>query len=163
MKVIEDEDLVDQQLISELRKEYGMTYNDFFMVLTDTDMKVKVRVSALWTQLSRKKMCWKNMKKKLKNLGNYTTGFHVRHIRDWCTTWSLLEDKQKNSKQNFQTLGSYLHFRHLGDLRNCVFLLEWWGTGPSHSWWGFNVASGILKHTVWLLNRMTLHCIRTIL
>lgn len=44
MKVIEDEDLVDQQLISELRKEYGMTYNDFFMVLTDTDMKVKVRV-----------------------------------------------------------------------------------------------------------------------
>lgn len=42
MKVIEDEDLVDQQLISELRKEYGMTYNDFFMVLTDTDMKVKV-------------------------------------------------------------------------------------------------------------------------
>lgn len=47
MKVIEDEDLVDQQLISELRKEYGMTYNDFFMVLTDTDMKVKVRVSTL--------------------------------------------------------------------------------------------------------------------
>ncbi|KFQ87063.1 Coiled-coil domain-containing protein 80, partial [Phoenicopterus ruber ruber] len=41
MKVIEDEDLVDQRLISELRKEYGMTYNDFFMVLTDTDMKVK--------------------------------------------------------------------------------------------------------------------------
>ncbi|NWJ10008.1 CCD80 protein, partial [Crypturellus undulatus] len=41
MKVIEDEDLVDQQLISELRKEYGMTYNDFFMVLTDIDMKVK--------------------------------------------------------------------------------------------------------------------------
>ncbi|KFO09623.1 Coiled-coil domain-containing protein 80, partial [Balearica regulorum gibbericeps] len=41
MKVIEDEDLVDQQLINELRKEYGMTYNDFFMVLTDTDMKVK--------------------------------------------------------------------------------------------------------------------------
>lgn len=47
MKVIEDEDLVDQQLISELRKEYGMTYNDFFMVLTDTDMKVKVRASTL--------------------------------------------------------------------------------------------------------------------
>ncbi|XP_019382511.1 PREDICTED: coiled-coil domain-containing protein 80 [Gavialis gangeticus] len=41
MKVVEDEDLVDQQLINELRKEYGMTYNDFFMVLTDTDMKVK--------------------------------------------------------------------------------------------------------------------------
>lgn len=48
MKVIEDEDLVDQQLISELRKEYGMTYNDFFMVLTDTDMKVKVRVLTHW-------------------------------------------------------------------------------------------------------------------
>lgn len=47
MKVIEDEDLVDQQLINELRKEYGMTYNDFFMVLTDTDMKVKVRILAL--------------------------------------------------------------------------------------------------------------------
>lgn len=44
MKVVEDEDLVDQQLINELRKEYGMTYNDFFMVLTDTDMKVKVRL-----------------------------------------------------------------------------------------------------------------------
>lgn len=63
MKVIEDEDLVDQQLISELRKEYGMTYNDFFMVLTDTDMKVKVRFSTLWTQLSWKKMHWKHMKK----------------------------------------------------------------------------------------------------
>lgn len=163
MKVIEDEDLVDQQLISELRKEYGMTYNDFFMVLTDTDMKVKVSSFQLFelSSLERKRVgkIWK----KLKNLGNYTTGFHVRHIRDWCRTWPLLEDKQKNSKQNFQNLGSYLHFLHLGDLRNCVFLLEWWGTGPSHSWWGFNVASGILKHTVWLLNRMTLHCIRTTL
>ncbi|XP_061484286.1 coiled-coil domain-containing protein 80 [Rhineura floridana] len=41
MKVIEDEDLVDQRLINELRREYGMTYNDFFMVLTDTDMRAK--------------------------------------------------------------------------------------------------------------------------
>uniref|UniRef100_A0A8D0GIR2 Coiled-coil domain-containing protein 80 n=1 Tax=Sphenodon punctatus TaxID=8508 RepID=A0A8D0GIR2_SPHPU len=41
MKVVEDEDLVDQHLINELRKEYGMTYNDFFMVLTDSDMRVK--------------------------------------------------------------------------------------------------------------------------
>ncbi|KAG8136759.1 hypothetical protein E2320_005321 [Naja naja] len=41
MKVIEDEDLVDQNLINELRREYGMTYNDFFMVLTDSDMKAK--------------------------------------------------------------------------------------------------------------------------
>ncbi|XP_062982985.1 coiled-coil domain-containing protein 80 [Elgaria multicarinata webbii] len=41
MKVIEDEDLVDQHLINELRKEYGMTYDDFFMVLTDSDMRAK--------------------------------------------------------------------------------------------------------------------------
>ncbi|CAH2220381.1 coiled-coil domain-containing 80 [Pelobates cultripes] len=41
MKVIGDDDLLDHDLISDLRKEYGMTYNDFFMVLTDLDMKVK--------------------------------------------------------------------------------------------------------------------------
>uniref|UniRef100_A0A8C8RC22 Coiled-coil domain-containing protein 80 n=1 Tax=Pelusios castaneus TaxID=367368 RepID=A0A8C8RC22_9SAUR len=41
MKVVEDDELVDQHLINELRKEYGMTYNDFFMVLTDIDMRVK--------------------------------------------------------------------------------------------------------------------------
>ncbi|XP_030058099.1 coiled-coil domain-containing protein 80 [Microcaecilia unicolor] len=41
MKVIGSEDLLDQDLINELRNEYGMTYNDFFMVLTDLDMKVK--------------------------------------------------------------------------------------------------------------------------
>lgn len=41
MRVVDDADLVDQHLISELRKEYGMTYNDFFMVLTDVDMRVK--------------------------------------------------------------------------------------------------------------------------
>ncbi|XP_036911029.1 coiled-coil domain-containing protein 80 [Sturnira hondurensis] len=41
MQVVDDEDLVDQHLISELRKEYGMTYDDFFMVLTDVDLKVK--------------------------------------------------------------------------------------------------------------------------
>ncbi|XP_042532695.1 coiled-coil domain-containing protein 80 [Dipodomys spectabilis] len=41
MHVVDDEDLVDQHLISELRKEYGMTYNDFFMVLTDVDLRVK--------------------------------------------------------------------------------------------------------------------------
>nr|XP_020640640.1 coiled-coil domain-containing protein 80 [Pogona vitticeps] len=41
MKGIQDEDLVDQHLINELRREYGMTYNDFFMVLTDTDMRAK--------------------------------------------------------------------------------------------------------------------------
>ncbi|KAI5948602.1 Coiled-coil domain-containing protein 80 [Manis javanica] len=41
MRVVDDEDLEDQHLISELRKEYGMTYNDFFMVLTDVDLRVK--------------------------------------------------------------------------------------------------------------------------
>lgn len=82
MKVIEDEDLVDQQLISELRKEYGMTYNDFFMVLTDTDMKVKVRVSTLWTQFSWKKMHWKHMKKKIENFRklHYTLACEERKI-----------------------------------------------------------------------------------
>lgn len=43
MRVVEDEDLVDQHLISELRKEYGMAYDEFFMVLTDVDLRVKVR------------------------------------------------------------------------------------------------------------------------
>ena len=42
MRVVDDEDLVDQHLISELRKEYGMTYNDFFMVLTDVDYLYKM-------------------------------------------------------------------------------------------------------------------------
>ncbi|KAM4794687.1 coiled-coil domain-containing protein 80 [Rhinophrynus dorsalis] len=41
MKVIGDDELLDHDLITELRKEYGMTYNDFFMVLTDFDMKIK--------------------------------------------------------------------------------------------------------------------------
>ncbi|KAM3934949.1 coiled-coil domain-containing protein 80 [Leptodactylus fuscus] len=41
MKVIGDDDLLDHELITELRKDYGMTYNDFFMVLTDLDMRVK--------------------------------------------------------------------------------------------------------------------------
>uniref|UniRef100_G3UEU7 Coiled-coil domain-containing protein 80 n=1 Tax=Loxodonta africana TaxID=9785 RepID=G3UEU7_LOXAF len=41
MRVVGDEDLVDQHLISQLRKAYGMTYNDFFMVLTDVDLRVK--------------------------------------------------------------------------------------------------------------------------
>ncbi|KAM8771038.1 coiled-coil domain-containing protein 80 [Rhynchonycteris naso] len=41
MQVVDNEDLVDQHLISELRREYGMTYDDFFMVLTDVDLRVK--------------------------------------------------------------------------------------------------------------------------
>ncbi|XP_067896777.1 coiled-coil domain-containing protein 80 [Heterodontus francisci] len=40
VKDIRHSDL-DQGLITELRKEYGITENEFFMVLTDLDMKVK--------------------------------------------------------------------------------------------------------------------------
>lgn len=43
MRVVDDEDLVDQYFISELRKEYGMIYNDFFMVFIDVDLRVKVQ------------------------------------------------------------------------------------------------------------------------
>ncbi|XP_068558511.1 coiled-coil domain-containing protein 80 [Cebidichthys violaceus] len=41
MKGLRQEDLVNQELITELRKEFGMTYDDFYMVLTDADMRVK--------------------------------------------------------------------------------------------------------------------------
>ncbi|XP_061579231.1 coiled-coil domain-containing protein 80 [Cololabis saira] len=41
MKGLRQEDLVNQELITELRKEFGMTYEEFYMVLTDTDMRVK--------------------------------------------------------------------------------------------------------------------------
>ncbi|XP_028992361.1 coiled-coil domain-containing protein 80 [Betta splendens] len=41
MKGLREEDLVNQALITELRKDYGMTYEDFYMVLTDIDMRVK--------------------------------------------------------------------------------------------------------------------------
>ncbi|KAK0148280.1 Coiled-coil domain-containing protein 80 [Merluccius polli] len=41
MKGMRQEDLVNQDLITELRKEFGMIHNDFHMVLTDTDMRVK--------------------------------------------------------------------------------------------------------------------------
>uniref|UniRef100_A0A8C4IQH0 Coiled-coil domain-containing protein 80 n=1 Tax=Dicentrarchus labrax TaxID=13489 RepID=A0A8C4IQH0_DICLA len=41
MKGLRQEDLVNQDLITELRKEFSMTYDDFYMVLTDTDMRVK--------------------------------------------------------------------------------------------------------------------------
>lgn len=34
--------MVNQDLITELRKEFSMTHDDFYMVLTDTDMRVKV-------------------------------------------------------------------------------------------------------------------------
>ncbi|XP_056145426.1 LOW QUALITY PROTEIN: coiled-coil domain-containing protein 80 [Lampris incognitus] len=41
MKGLRQEDLVNQELISELRREFSMTGEDFSMVLTDTDMRVK--------------------------------------------------------------------------------------------------------------------------
>lgn len=42
MKGLRQEDLVNQDLITELRKEFSMTHDDFYMILTDTDMRVKV-------------------------------------------------------------------------------------------------------------------------
>lgn len=41
MKGLRQEDMVNQDLITELRKEFSMTHDDFYMVLTDTDMRVK--------------------------------------------------------------------------------------------------------------------------
>ncbi|XP_041807257.1 coiled-coil domain-containing protein 80 isoform X2 [Chelmon rostratus] len=41
MKGLRQEDLVNQELITELRKEFSMTHDDFYMVLTDTDIRVK--------------------------------------------------------------------------------------------------------------------------
>lgn len=35
-------ELINQELITAFRKELGMVYDDYFMVLTDFDMKVKV-------------------------------------------------------------------------------------------------------------------------
>lgn len=42
MKGLRQEDTVNQDLITELRKEFSMTHDDFYMVLTDADMRVKV-------------------------------------------------------------------------------------------------------------------------
>uniref|UniRef100_G3P3T8 Coiled-coil domain-containing protein 80 n=1 Tax=Gasterosteus aculeatus aculeatus TaxID=481459 RepID=G3P3T8_GASAC len=41
MKGLRQEDLVNQDLITELRKDFGMTHDDFYMVLSDADMRVK--------------------------------------------------------------------------------------------------------------------------
>ncbi|KAK2904883.1 hypothetical protein QQF64_033026 [Cirrhinus molitorella] len=41
MKGLKPDDLENQDLITELRNEYGMTHSDFYMVLTDLDMKAK--------------------------------------------------------------------------------------------------------------------------
>lgn len=105
---------------------------------------------------------WKNWK----ILGNCTAGLHVRHVRGWCRTWSLLKDKRRDSKRNFQELGSYVHFLQLRGFRNGGFLLGWWAdtikAGP-HVGSGFNVAPGILKHIVWLLSKVAAHYIWTVL
>lgn len=42
MKGIHQEDTVNQDLITQLRKEFRMVHDDFYMVLTDADMKIKV-------------------------------------------------------------------------------------------------------------------------
>ncbi|KAJ8004692.1 hypothetical protein DPEC_G00138950 [Dallia pectoralis] len=41
MKGLQQEDLENKDLVTELRKEFSMTTNDFYMVLTDTDMRAK--------------------------------------------------------------------------------------------------------------------------
>ncbi|TNN03762.1 hypothetical protein fugu_000791 [Takifugu bimaculatus] len=41
MKGIHQEDTLNQDLITELRKEFRMVHDDFYMVLTDTDIKIK--------------------------------------------------------------------------------------------------------------------------
>ncbi|XP_028810550.1 coiled-coil domain-containing protein 80 [Denticeps clupeoides] len=41
MRGLQDDDLVNHNLIMAFRKELGMTYDDFYMVLTDFDLKVK--------------------------------------------------------------------------------------------------------------------------
>lgn len=55
MKGIHQEDTVNQDLITELRNEFGMVHDDFYMVLTDTDMKTKVdkKSYCCWASHSR--------------------------------------------------------------------------------------------------------------
>ncbi|XP_016129108.1 coiled-coil domain-containing protein 80 [Sinocyclocheilus grahami] len=43
LRGLPDSDLINQDLITAFRKHFGMIYNDFNMVLTDFDMKVKQR------------------------------------------------------------------------------------------------------------------------
>lgn len=45
MSGLPDSDLINQELITEFRKQFGMIQNDFNMALTDFDMKVKVMQS----------------------------------------------------------------------------------------------------------------------
>lgn len=46
MKGIHQEDTLNQDLITELRKEFRMVHDDFYMVLTDTDIKIKVGMTS---------------------------------------------------------------------------------------------------------------------
>lgn len=39
-------DLIKQELITEFRKKFGMTQDDFNMAVTDFDMKLKVNFNA---------------------------------------------------------------------------------------------------------------------
>lgn len=45
LRGLPDSDLINQELITEFRKEFGMIQNDFNMALTDFDMKVKVKAT----------------------------------------------------------------------------------------------------------------------
>lgn len=56
MKGLRQEDMVNQDLITELRKEFSMTHDDFYMVLTDADMRVKVRSFSLSLALCQSDM-----------------------------------------------------------------------------------------------------------
>lgn len=45
MRGMQDDDLVNHDLILAFRNELGMTHDDFYMVLTDFEIKVKVSAS----------------------------------------------------------------------------------------------------------------------
>ena len=42
LKGVPQDDLTNQELIRALRTDLGLTFNDFYMVLTDYDMRAKV-------------------------------------------------------------------------------------------------------------------------
>lgn len=45
MRGLQDDDLINHDLILAFRNELGMTHDDFYMVLTDFELKVKVSLS----------------------------------------------------------------------------------------------------------------------
>lgn len=53
LRGLPDTDLINQDLIAAFRKHFGMIYNDFNMVLTDFDMKVKVCFKKLYMRCKR--------------------------------------------------------------------------------------------------------------